>query len=1083
MTAEQHLNCVYSFLLHNVNNRTLLVFPNKYDLNVIQRSLRFIFPSKKIVAFPPWDCLPYEMTSPSIDIVARRIQALFDMREGDAIIISNQYAVSQKLPPLEVLQHLCFSAKLGSTQSDILSYLEKTGYYAVPTASNSGEFANRGSLIDVVSYGIGFRLGFDLDELETIRIFDVNTQNSIGKASEAKLYSCSEAIDIGRCNLKNGVVLEFVQDGIRRQGLERFLHDIYPNTATILDYAGPAEIITVDIQQIYGDYIYNKLAEGNNQSQLYLSLQDINDLLTNNAKFMEYPEPITNFHSQALVKREDSSFGLIASAFRESAEKSNAKFSNKIVILCCTTAGSCDRAARALEAHSVQAVIIPNLGAAESRDFIYAAVMPLESGFIHNEYYFISEKELFGQIIVSKKHIKKSKLLLSSFEIGDIVVHEDYGIGCFNGMQNVVLGNKVHDFVSITYADDNKLLIPVENINLITKYGRSRYDEGVALDRLGGTMWQNRKARLKRKIYEISKTLIEVAAKRKEQEVDPIAPDNELYDKFCSVFPYVETEDQMNAINDIRSSLYSGNLMDRLICGEAGFGKTEVAIRAAFIVARNSDKIKYQVAILSPSTLLCSQNFQAFKDRLESFGCIIEQMSRVKGAKHNAMVAKKLESGEVDIVVATHTLLRNDLLFKNLKLLIIDEEQSFGVKQKEKLKNERPDIHVLSLSATPIPRTLYMALSGIKDLSIIATAPIEKGDIETIVCEYDEAVIFNAISREIHRRGQVFYICPKIQYMKDAISKLTTLFPLLNIQIAHGQMPVAQLESVMSQFFDGRLDILISTTIVECGLNVPNANTIIIENAQYLGISQLCQLRGRVGRHKNKGYAYVILPNTAKKDLMQRISIIKHVSSGFSLASHDMDERGFGNIMGHEQSGNIKDIGIELYQKMLEDEVNALKNNGVVSNINPEVNLGLSIAIPKNYVSDEEARLMLYRRAAEIETVEQIDEFAANMVDRFGSIPQESLNLLQTLKYKIRCKNARITRLAVNSNAIIISLFNNTFPDYDWLISLIMQSNGMIKVNAQQEIVIKRLGNDLGYLDKFIDQLTAQLTIISGNLI
>ncbi len=560
-----------------------------------------------------------------------------------------------------------------------------------------------------------------------------------------------------------------------------------------------------------------------------------------------------------------------------------------------------------------------------------------------------------------------------------------------SGLRAIEAAGAPHDCLEIHYAGGDKLFLPVENIELLSRYGSE--EAGVELDRLGGAAWQARKARMKNRIREIAGELIKVAAERQLREAPRLAVEAGLYDEFCARFPYEETDDQQAAIAAVLDDLASGRPMDRLICGDVGFGKTEVALRAAFVAAMNGK----QVAVVVPTTLLARQHFKTFSERLRGYPVNIAQASRLVEQRELAKTKQGLADGDIDIVIGTHALLGKAIKFKDLGLIVVDEEQHFGVAHKEKLKQLRAEVHVLTLTATPIPRTLQLALSGVREMSIIATPPVDRLAVRTFVSPFDPIVVREALLRERYRGGQCFYVCPRIEDLADAKAFLDKTVPEVRVAVAHGQMPSAVLEDVMTAFYDGKFDVLLSTSIVESGLDIPTANTLIVHRADMFGLAQIYQLRGRVGRAKLRAYALLTLPANRKitPQAERRLKVLQSLDTlgaGFQLASHDLDIRGAGNLLGDEQSGHIKEVGYELYQQMLEEAVMSLKagiSAPVADKWSPQITIGTPVLIPEDYVADLPVRLALYRRLAEIEDDRDIEAFGAELVDRFGPLPEE----------------------------------------------------------------------------------------------
>jgi transcription-repair coupling factor (superfamily II helicase) len=645
----------------------------------------------------------------------------------------------------------------------------------------------------------------------------------------------------------------------------------------------------------------------------------------------------------------------------------------------------------------------------------------------------------------------------SSLAPGDLVTHIEHGVGRYLGLKAIEALGAPHDCLEIQY-DGGKLFLPVENIELLTRYGS---DEGAQLDRLGGAGWQKRKAEMKARVREIAAELMRTAAARELRHLPPIDPPTGLYDEFCARFPYQETEDQEKAIAETIADLAKGRPMDRLICGDVGFGKTEVALRAAFVAAMAGE----QVAVVVPTTLLARQHYRNFAERFTGFPLKVRQLSRFVDAKEVRDTKAALADGSVDVVVGTHALLAENITFKRLGLVVVDEEQHFGVAHKERLKNLKADVHVLTLTATPIPRTLQLALSGVRDLSLITTPPVDRLAVRTFVTPFDPLVVREALLREHYRGGQSFFVAPRIADLRAAEAFLKETVPEVKTAVAHGQMQSSVLEDVMTAFYERKVDVLISTNIVESGLDIPTANTMIVERADMFGLSQLYQIRGRIGRSKARAYAYLTTPPDKKltDTATRRLEVLQsldQLGAGFSVASHDMDIRGAGNLLGEEQSGHVREVGIELYQEMLEEAVSSLREGGdgagVEEQWSPAINLGASVLIPEGYVADLNVRMSLYRRLSSLQSRADIDGFAAELIDRFGPLPEEVTHLFEIVAIKQLALEAGVEKIDAGPKGGTIAFRGNAFANPVALIKFISQHGGIMKVRPDQKIVVTR---------------------------
>ncbi|MER9564507.1 transcription-repair coupling factor, partial [Mesorhizobium sp. M0571] len=673
----------------------------------------------------------------------------------------------------------------------------------------------------------------------------------------------------------------------------------------------------------------------------------------------------------------------------------------------------------------------------------------------------VAEQYILGDRLIrrSKRKKRASDFIAeaSALSAGDIVVHADHGIGRFIGLRTIEAVGAPHDCLEIHYAGDDRLFLPVENIELLSRYGSDSAE--ATLDKLGGGAWQSRKARLKKRLLDMAGQLIRIAAERQMRAAPALVPAEGLYGEFAARFPYEETDDQQMAIDSVMDDLGAGKPMDRLICGDVGFGKTEVALRAAFIGAMEG----FQVAIVVPTTLLSRQHFKTFSQRFSGLPIRVAQASRLVGAKELAETKKGIAEGQVDIVVGTHALLGSSISFKNLGLLIIDEEQHFGVKHKERLKDLKTDVHVLTLSATPIPRTLQLALTGVRELSLIATPPVDRMAVRTFISPFDPLVIRETLLRERYRGGHSFYVVPRISDLAEIHDFLRESVPELKLAVAHGQMPPGELDDIMNAFYDGQYDVLLSTTIVESGLDIPTANTLIVHRADMFGLSQLYQLRGRVGRSKVRAYALFTLPANRKlTDTAERrlkvLQSLDTLGAGFQLASHDLDIRGAGNLLGEEQSGHIKEVGFELYQQMLEEAVAEVKDSGEVQDggWSPQIAVGTAVMIPESYVPDLQLRLALYRRLGDLENTEEIDAFGAELIDRFGTLPEEVKHLLKIVFIKALCRKANVEKLDAGPKGVVIHFRKREFPNPVGLVKLIGEQGSLAKIRPDQSVLFSR---------------------------
>ncbi|MET0338019.1 MAG: transcription-repair coupling factor, partial [Caulobacter sp.] len=739
----------------------------------------------------------------------------------------------------------------------------------------------------------------------------------------------------------------------------------------------------------------------------------------------------------------------------------------KRVLFASWSEGSSDRLGAMLGDHGLKQInFAPYWNAAKAGDPKHPqrVVLPLDAGFETENLAVIAETDILGDRLARPRKRRRAANFLaeaSALTQGDLVVHIDHGIGRYEGLKTLEVQEAPHDCLELHYAGEAKLYLPVENIDLLTRYGAD--GEDAVLDKLGGAAWQSRKARAKERLREMAEGLIAIAAARSVKAVEETDPPSGVFDEFCARFPYEETDDQLNAIADVLSDLGSGKPMDRLICGDVGFGKTEVALRAAFVVAMSGK----QVAIVCPTTLLARQHYKTFVERFQGWPIKVRRLSRLAPAKEASETRDGLANGEFEIVVGTHAVLSKQVSFKDLGMVVVDEEQHFGVKHKEKLKELRADVHMLTLTATPIPRTLQMALSGIREMSIIATPPVDRLAVRTFISPFDAVTIREALLREKYRGGQAYYVVPRLKDLTDIEKFLREQVPEIKVITGHGQMAPTQLEEVMTAFYDGQYDVLLSTTIVESGLDIPSANTLIVHRADMFGLAQLYQIRGRVGRPKARAYAYLTTPVEKQLTLSaeKRLKVLQSLDSlgaGFQLASHDLDQRGGGNLLGDEQSGHIKEIGVELYQQMLEDAVAELKERagkdvGLFADRgwSPIINAGAAVMIPDDYVPDLNVRLSLYRRLSEAEKAQDREALAAELIDRFGPLPPEADSLLKVVGIKGLCREANVAKIDVGPKGAVASFRNDTFANPMGLIQFVAKHGAAWKVRPDNKVVVK----------------------------
>ena len=1093
-------------------------------LQNLEQTLSFAAPDIPVLSLPAWDCLPYDRVSPSADVSARRLAALSGLialylNPHPAIVLVTVNAMLQKVAPADVIDNLGFSAKPGNQvrMDDIAARLERNGFDRVATVREVGEFAVRGGILDVFVPGAEepVRLDFFGDTLESIRSFDPASQRTIAQVRSLDLNPMSEVtltpesisrfrknyLSLFGAATRDDALYAAVSEGRRYAGMEHWLPMFYDKLETTFDYLRGFRMVTdhtvreaaEERAKLIRDYYEARLnsatpgkghlAQGTPYKpvppeRLYLGAGEFGKALDAFDPIRITPFAEASGESRKVIEVEARPTPRWAKSANEASEEGNRanvfgqavtyiadkRAAGSKVVVSGWSEGSLDRLLQVLNEHGLERLVpvaslkdIDKLKKGEAG----TAVLSLEGGFETNNLVIIGEQDILGDRMVrrSKRRKRAADFIseVAGIDEGSIVVHAEHGIGRFVGLRTIEAAGAPHACLELQYADEAKLFLPVENIDLLSRYGGEATE--VQLDKLGGGAWQMRKAKLKKRLLDMAGALIRIAAERMTRTAPVLTTQEGLYDEFAARFPYDETEDQETAIESVRSDLGAGRPMDRLVCGDVGFGKTEVALRAAFIAAMNG----IQVAVVVPTTLLARQHFKTFSERFRGLPIRVQQASRLVGTKELNLVKKEVADGKTDIVVGTHALLGTGVNFANLGLLIIDEEQHFGVKHKERLKELKSDVHVLTLSATPIPRTLQLAMTGVRELSLITTPPVDRMAVRTFISPFDPLVIRETLMREHYRGGQSFYVCPRLADLADVKSFLDENVPELKVAIAHGQMAAGELEDIMNAFYEGRYDVLLSTTIVESGLDVPTANTLIVHRADMFGLAQLYQIRGRVGRSKVRAFALLTLPvnKVLTAGAERRLKVLQSLDTlgaGFQLASHDLDIRGAGNLLGEEQSGHIKEVGFELYQQMLEEAVAEVKgvDEVVDTGWSPQIQVGTSVMIPENYVPDLHLRMALYRRLGELDDLREIDGFGAELIDRFGPMPIEVQHLLKVVYIKALCRVANVEKLEAGPKGVVVQFRGKQFPNPAALVGYIAKQGSMAKIRADHSVFLTR---------------------------
>ncbi len=1094
--------------------------------------LSIFAPEIEVFCLPAWDCLPYDRLSPHSDIIGERISTLIklatqDMHDKKVVILLTINSFLQKIPPKTFFKNTSLVLKKGNDYKlgEITSFFMDCGFSRTNTVREYGEFAIRGDIVDIfpdpLSYP--FRIDFFGEEIEKIRHFDQSSQLGLNEIEQLTVNPVAEyrLTEEFKTNFRKNYIRLFGADAAKDQiyeevsagktpiGIEHWMSLLHPKLVSITDWISSASLVIPHDFFNYAEkrcslieeFYHSRLSTKGQDSfryrpvppeQMYLSLTDIKSL-----SYIKSLAIISPFSAPKKISENFEKFvlngqtGPVFSASQDNnfspshsaAQMIEQELKNRCIILVASSKGAVAKLTELISTHLSASITPLNPAIKIITGHIYSAVWSIPNGFMLPDSWVLSEQDVFGsrQNRPAGRRRRSDEFLreVSALQKDDLVVHIEHGIGRYDGLENVQSAGGEHDCLRLIYAGGDRLYIPVENIDLLSRYGHQTGD--ASLDRLGGVAWQAKKARIKNRIKEMADELIKIAANRKTSKAEKLKVPAGIFDEFCARFEFAETDDQLDAISDVISDLASGKPSDRLICGDVGFGKTEVALRAAFVACMSG----YQVALITPTTLLARQHGKLFEERFKGFPIQIGILSRMTPQKKAAQTKKEVADGTCQMVIGTHALLSKKMLFNNLGLIIVDEEQHFGVSQKEQLKKIRGDIHVLTLSATPIPRTLQMALSGVRAMSLIATPPVDRLAVRTFVGPWDPITLREAIMREKLRGGQIFVVCSRIKDMQKLYDRITKLVPEASIISAHGQMNPLELDRAMTEFADAKADILLSTHIVESGIDISTANTIIIHRSDMFGLSQLYQLRGRVGRGKQRAYAYlttdpqISLTNQAKRRL-QIMQTLDKLGAGFSLASHDMDIRGAGNLLGDEQSGHVKEVGVELYQDMLRQAVALSKKRQDAEDESeveeeswsPLISIGTDVLIPDTYIKDLTVRLSLYRKIASVYDQASLQDIKVELIDRFGPIPEKVKNLLQLVELKQISKTINIQKIEAGNKGFSIQFRNNQFSRPEKLIAWISIQKNKIQLRADHKLVIRL---DLSNVAKRAEYLKTKL--------
>ncbi|MGN1393381.1 MAG: transcription-repair coupling factor [Succinivibrionaceae bacterium] len=1116
------LSCAIHDIFEQNKSITVVITSNQLQAQILEQELTFLVGAENVYYFPDWETLPYDTFSPYQDIISQRLEVLSKIETAShKILIINVNTMMGKIAPQSFINNYAITIKEGDIIdiSTLRNKLSNAGYLATKQVFEHGEFSLRGSIVDLFPMGSKnpFRLDFFDNEIDSISIFDLESQRSIKKIDAINMLPAHEfptdenAINYFRqkyrkiftpSDIAYHNIYQQISNKVIPAGIEYYLPLFHEKVATIFDYLPTDSVILCckEFNNIAEDFFTEITSRANRFSnnpdhpslppkEIYLTP---NELQENISKF-KHGTLYTNTNEKIRGAKSAKTTSVPPIAINNSLadplqdiKKFIDSFKGRIIIT-----GISEGRVFVLQDILQKVFSIPKIESfidfLNSNEKIAITEAPFSEGFIIDQKIAVlTESEILGTSYSISKKRNKNKVIspdaiiknLAELKIKDRVVHEHYGIAEYQGLEVLKIQDIKTECVKLLFANDAKMYIPITSLHLLSKYTGSNDQP---LSKLGSESWKKARNKAAEKIKDIAANLLDIYAKRAIRKGYKYSIPKDDYAKFEIGFGYQPTEDQEKAFAQVIKDMTSDKPMDRLVCGDVGFGKTEVAMRAAFIAACNGK----QVAILVPTTLLAEQHFESFRDRFAHTPLVINCISRFKSTKEQKNILENLSLGKIDIIIGTHTLLGKNVNFKNLGLLIVDEEHRFGVSQKEKIKKLRSEIDILTMTATPIPRTLNMAINGIRDLSIIATPPAKRLAVKTFVNEYDDQLVREAVLRELKRGGQTYFLHNDVDSIDKIASDLSHLIPEAKIAIAHAQLSEKELARIMHDFYHQRFNLLVCSTIIETGLNIPTANTIIIDRADKLGLAQLHQLRGRVGRSHHQAYAYLMtipsssMTNDAKKRL-QAIAALEELGSGFTLATHDLEIRGAGEILGSEQSGQIDGIGFNLYMDMLEAAIEALKEGkelslDTMSSQNISLELHIPALFPENYIFDINTRLSLYKRLTLAQNFEQINDIKAEIIDRFGLLPKESNNLINISKLKIIMKRLGIEDIEYNNRYGSITFGNKIHVKFEYLTSLITNKQDSFKLEGASKLkIVKNLEKGSDRLE-FISQLLTEM--------
>lgn len=1083
----------------------IILTPDPQSAHRFERELKLLLPQTDlpIFHFPDWEILPYDNFSPHQDIISERLlvlSSLATLKQG--ILIVPVATLLHRLSPRAYIDANSFAIRVGMQfeWESIRQHLVESGYQSVSQVMHHGEFATRGSIVDIFPMGLNRPVRIDLfdNEIDSLRYFDPETQRSDEKIDILKCLPAREfplthdAISLFRQKWRAAFsgdptlcpIYQDISEGVPSQGIEYYLPLFFEKTSTLFDYLPPNSTIVRSPEceqacQVFWQEIMRRYEQYRHDYQrpilppeeifiqtneIFASIKQFGQVIIQQATLEKESQGWINFASQSLPdltidSRSQKPLQKLQDFLTEQpAEK---------ILFCAESPGRREILLELFKRQQLKPKIYAHwLDFFSDQEPLGITVAALDDGIwlTQRHWVWIAENQLFGQQVMQRRRRQKVKSEvenairdLAELNIGDPVVHIDHGVGRYQGLTHLTIDGIQAEYLILQYAGSDKLYIPVSSLHLISQYSAAQVTNA-PLNKLGTDQWEKAKRKAAEKAHDVAAELLEIYAHRAAEKGFSFAKNDDAYFQFASSFPFEETPDQAKAIEEVIADMNSPKPMDRLVCGDVGFGKTEVALRGAFVAVQNSK----QVILLTPTTLLAQQHYETFSDRFADWPIKVEVLSRFRSKKEQEKILAELAEGKIDVIIGTHKLLQKDIKLKNLGLIIIDEEHRFGVRQKEQLKAMRAQVDVLTLTATPIPRTLNMAMSSLRDLSIIATPPAKRLSIKTFVRESNQAIILEAILRELMRGGQVYYLHNEVETIEKVAQKLAEDLPQARIGVAHGQMRERQLEKIMSDFYHQRFNVLVCTTIIETGIDIPSANTIIIDRADKLGLAQLHQLRGRVGRSHHQAYAYCLTPpkNRLTNDAIKRLEALESLEdlgSGFTLATHDLEIRGAGELLGEEQSGNIHAVGFSLYMELLDRAIASLKAGKTAQVDQPlrggaEINLQVTALIPEHYLPDVHSRLILYKRIASAKHKNELTDLQVEMIDRFGLLPPETKNLFKITELKLLAQPIGIRKIEASLTSGKIEFEPQPPINPDKIIELIRTQPRHFKLIGSEQI-------------------------------